>query len=105
MRVIFLAPFALFPVAAFGEPAGALLPQPPFAEHIAAFPRVAGGGEASQAINARLQLLDDGAAEMSDCDFTREVEVAWTVPAISACTAARGGIAKGRPIRFLPNMA
>lgn len=95
MRVIFLAPFALFPVAAFGEPAGALLPQPPLAEHIAAFPRVAGGGEASQAINARLQLLDDGAAEMSDCDFTREVEVALDSPGYLSLYGREGGYCQG----------
>lgn len=75
MRVLFLAPFALFPVAAIAETASAILPQPPLAEHVAAFPRVAGDGAASQAINARLQTLDESVAELSDCELNRKVRV------------------------------
>lgn len=95
MRVFLLAPLAFFPLQVLAEPAGALLPQPPLAENVVAFPRVAGGGAASQAINARLDLLDDGAAEMSDCDFNRDVEVALDSAAYISLYGREGGYCQG----------
>ncbi len=74
MRLLVL-PMCLFAMPAWADGAGAILPQPPLAEHVAAWPRVAGDGAASAAINARLALLDEGAAEMADCDLNRVVKV------------------------------
>ena len=95
MRMFLLAPLVLFPMPALAEPAGALLPQPPLAENVMAFPRVAGSGAASRAINVRLQILDGGAAEMADCAFTRDVEVALDGAAYLSLYGREGGYCEG----------
>lgn len=74
MRLLVL-PLCLLALPAWADAAGAILLQPPLAQYVAAFPRVAGEGAASAAINARLALLDEGAAELADCDLTRQVKV------------------------------
>ena len=91
MRSLTLAAVFLVPLAAPAETPGALQPQPPLAEFVAAFPRVAGSDAAAQAINARLQELDDGAADMADCDLNREVRVTLDSPAFLSLYGSEGG--------------
>lgn len=95
MRSLLIAPLFLAPLAALAEAPGALVAQPPFAEFVAAFPRVAGEGAAAEAINARLQQLDDGVAEMADCDLNREVRVALDSPAFLSLYGSEGGYCEG----------
>ena len=64
MRSLLFALVTIAPVAALAPEVGTVLTQPPLAEHAAAIPRVAAKDAAAQAINARLQQLDDGAAEV-----------------------------------------
>lgn len=79
----------------FGQAAGEILPQPPFGEHIAAFPRVAGEGAAAKAINDRLAQLDAGVAEMADCDLTREVKVMLDSAGFISLYGNEGGYCEG----------
>jgi|GEM_PF-1194540 len=75
MRRLLPLALGLLPLAAFAEDAGQVVAQSPLAEHVAAFPRVTGETDAAKAINTRLQELDDGVAEMLDCDLNRVVQV------------------------------
>ena len=80
---------------ALADGAGAIMPQPPLSEYVAAFPRVAGDGAASAAVNARLALLDEGAAELSDCDLTRQVKVMLDSADFISLYGNEGGYCEG----------
>lgn len=95
MRPLLFVPICLAPFAVLAEAPGELHPQPPLAEFVAAFPRVAGEDAAAKAINARLQELDDGAAEMADCELNREVRVTLDSPAFLSIYGSEGGYCEG----------
>lgn len=92
---LFCLPLCLAAAPCFGQDAGAIVPQPALGEYVAAFPRVAGDGAASKAINARLALLDEGAAELSECDLTRDVKVMLDSAAFISLYGNEGGYCEG----------
>lgn len=95
MRHLLALALAAFPLAAFAEDVGQVVAQPPLAEFVAAFPRVSGETDAAKAINARLQELDDGVAEMLDCDLNRAVKVSLDSAAYLSLYANEGGYCEG----------
>lgn len=95
MTRLFALAICLLPAAVRAETAGDIIAQPPLKEFVAAFPRVAGDDPAAKAINVRLQELDDGFAEMLDCDVNRETRVSYDGPAFLSLYANEGGYCEG----------
>jgi hypothetical protein len=95
MRCLLCLSLVVLPQIAGAQTGGAVVPQPAISEYVAAFPRVEGQDSAAQAINARLQELDDGVAGMSDCDLNRKVRVALDSPAYLSIYGSEGGYCEG----------
>ncbi len=94
MRSIILG-LCLVSGPALADAAGEIMAQPPLSEHVAAFPRVAGDGAASAAVNARLAQLDEGAAELYECDLDRVVKVMLDSADFISLYGNEGGYCQG----------